>query len=561
MKQFIIATGFICCSIFLSAQNTSNQVDENEVIRNLKGHITALASDKYEGRETGTKGETLSYQYIMTQFRMIGLEPKGTEGYIQPFPFTKGTEIGKKTTLSVGQVNYKLIEDFYPLAYSANASAEGNFIKAGFGISAPALGYDDYKTKINRQGAIFVIELSRPEASDPHSKFEEYADIRQRIDKAVEQGASGIIFINSDKNLDSPKQDFSNKITPCKVPVVFAKGLAYKTFMDGTTGKVKLTVELNKIEGKGHNVIGYIDNRQVNTVIIGAHYDHLGFGGDESLYRGEPAIHNGADDNASGTAALIELARQLIKGYDKSNNYLFMAFSGEEKGLLGSNYFVKHPTISLAEVSYMINMDMVGRLKPEDPVLIINGVGTSPSWNEEMKDIKIDSLKIKTSESGVGPSDHTSFYLDSIPVLHFFSGTHSDYHKPSDDENLINYKGEFSIIKYILTLVDRLNAEKKLTFVKTKDSGNDDAPRFKVTLGVVPDYAFDGEGMRIDGVSDGKPASRAGLLKGDVVVQLGEIKVLDMMSYMKALGKFSKGETTKVKVKRGEDLVEKDITF
>ena len=208
----------------------------------------------------------------------------------------------------------------------------------------------------------------------------------------------------------------------------------------------------------------------------------------------------------------------------------------------------------------MINMDMVGRLKPDEKVLLVHGTGTSPSWNQVL-DSMMEGIKIKKLESGVGPSDHTSFYLDSIPVLHFFSGTHSDYHKPSDDEALINYEGEISIIKIILKTIDRLNDSGKLVFTKTKDDNNDDAPKFKVTLGVIPDYSFEGEGMRIDGVSDGRPASKAGLQKGDVVVQLGEHKVTDMTSYMKALGKFSKGETTKVKVKRGNEVVEKDITF
>jgi Zn-dependent M28 family amino/carboxypeptidase len=278
------------------------------------------------------------------------------------------------------------------------------------------------------------------------------------------------------------------------------------------------------------------------------------------LYRGEPAIHNGADDNASGTAALLEIARRLKNSGDKNNNYLFIAFSGEEKGLLGSNYFIKHPTINLKRVNYMINMDMVGRLKPDEKTLIVGGTGTSPAWKTVL-DTVMNGIKIKQTESGVGPSDHTSFYLDSIPVLHFFSGTHSDYHKPSDDEALINYDGEVDIIKIILATIDKLNSSGKIAFNKTKDDSNEDAPRFKVTLGVIPDYAYEGEGMRIDGVSDGRPASKAGLQKGDVVIQLGEHPVTDMTSYMKALGKFSKGETTKVKVKRGNEVVEKDITF
>jgi C-terminal processing protease CtpA/Prc len=194
-------------------------------------------------------------------------------------------------------------------------------------------------------------------------------------------------------------------------------------------------------------------------------------------------------------------------------------------------------------------------------VLIVNGTGTSSAWKTVIDTAGMNGLRIKTSEGGVGPSDQTSFYLDSIPAIHFFSGTHSDYHKPSDDEPLINYDGEIKIVRIIYDVVAKLDSKGKINYIKTKDDSNEDAPRFKVTLGVVPDYAFEGEGMRIDGVSEGRPAAKAGLLKGDVVIQLGENKITDMMTYMKALGKFSKGETTKVRVKRGNDVVEKDITF
>jgi len=324
---------------------------------------------------------------------------------------------------------------------------------------------------------------------------------------------------------------------------------------------VSLTVELKKITASGHNVIGYLDKGAPATVVIGAHYDHLGYGDDGSLYRGEPAIHNGADDNASGTAALVELARILAATKGLKNNFLFIAFSGEEKGLLGSNHFVKHPTIDLSTVNYMINMDMVGRLKPDERKLTVLGAGTSPAWKPILDKMDVDSIHIVESESGVGPSDHTSFYLKDIPVLHFFTGSHSDYHKPSDDEDKINYDGEVSVMKIILDVISSTNDKGKLAFSKTKDSDGEAVPRFKVTLGVVPDYSFEGEGMRIDGVSDGKPASHAGLLAGDIVIQIGDHKVVDMMSYMKALSKFSKGDATVVRVKRGDQEVEKELTF
>lgn len=308
----------------------------------------------------------------------------------------------------------------------------------------------------------------------------------------------------------------------------------------------------------GRNVVGYIDNASDEIIVIGAHFDHLGMGGSGSLHRGDSAIHNGADDNASGTAALVALA-EILNSEEHSYDFLFIAFSGEENGLWGSNYFVKNPTIDLEKVDYMINMDMVGRLNEEN-TLAINGVGTSPSFVPALDLVNSDSLKLVTSESGVGPSDHTSFYLQDLPVLHFFTGQHEDYHKPSDDAFKINYEGLLKVVRYIDRLVDQLDSESKLAFTKTKDDSGD-SPRFTVSLGVVPDYLFDGKGMRIDGVSEDKPAKLAGLEKGDVVVQLGDSTIYDMMSYMRALSAFQKGDEAQVAYERDGKLIETKIKF
>ncbi|MCE2613566.1 M28 family peptidase [Flavobacteriaceae bacterium D16] len=308
----------------------------------------------------------------------------------------------------------------------------------------------------------------------------------------------------------------------------------------------------------GTNVIGYIDNQAENTVIIGAHYDHLGMGGEGSLYRGEePQIHNGADDNASGVAILLQVADSLSSKY-KGNNYLIISFSGEEMGLLGSNYFVKNATIDLSKVNYMLNMDMVGRLR-EDNTLSVSGTGTAPVWAQYLNVLNED-FKLVLKESGIGPSDHTSFYLQDIPVLHFFTGQHEDYHKPSDDADKLNYEGMRKITGYIVDLVGELDDDPKLSFRKTKNE-SEEVPRFKVAMGVIPDYLYDGKGMRIDGVSEDKPAQKAGLQKGDVVVQMGDSVVTDMMSYMRALSAFEKGDTTSVVVTRDGKDIEVKITF
>ena len=308
----------------------------------------------------------------------------------------------------------------------------------------------------------------------------------------------------------------------------------------------------------GNNVLGFLDNKAENTIIIGAHYDHLGFGGEGSLYRDSiKAVHNGADDNASGIAILLKLASKLREKNTK-NNYLFMAFSGEEMGLLGSNYFVKNPTIDIKKVNYMINMDMVGRLK-QDSALAVYGTGTSPIFKQVLKSHN-DNFKLIQQESGVGPSDHTSFYLADIPVLHFFTGQHEDYHKPSDDSGKLNYAGMETISNYIFEIISDLDNNGKLPFRKTKNE-SEETPRFKVGLGVIPDYLFDGKGMRIDGISEDKPAQKAGLQKGDIVIKLGDSLVTNMMSYMRALSIFEEGNTTKVIVKRGNEEIEKEINF
>ena len=308
----------------------------------------------------------------------------------------------------------------------------------------------------------------------------------------------------------------------------------------------------------GRNVLGFINNHANQTIVIGAHYDHLGYGNEGSLYRGEEkAIHNGADDNASGVALMLNLASKL-KETNTSNNYLFMAFSGEEMGLLGSNYFVKNATISTDSINYMVNMDMVGRLKA-DSTMAVYGVGTSPIFKQVLT-ASNNSFKIIENESGVGPSDHTSFYLADIPVLHFFTGQHEDYHKPSDDSEKLNYEGMQLISNYIFDIISDLDNNGELAFRKTKNE-SEETPRFKVGLGVIPDYLFDGKGMRIDGVSEDKPAIKAGLQKGDVLVKLGDSTVVDMMSYMKALSVFEKGNKTKVVVIRDGKNLTVDIQF
>lgn len=323
-------------------------------------------------------------------------------------------------------------------------------------------------------------------------------------------------------------------------------------FHDTTGGKQR----------SGTNVVGYLDNGAEHTVVIGAHFDHLGLGEDgntlDPAAKGE--VHNGADDNASGTAGVIALADYFAKNNRTEKfNFLFICFSGEELGLIGSKKFCEQPTIDLSKINYMINMDMIGRLNDSTKKLIIYGVGTAKPWVPLIDNIGGD-LIIKKDSAGIGPSDQTSFYLKNIPVLHFFTGQHSDYHKATDDYEKINAEGEKKILQYIAQLIEKTEVLPKLEFQKTRNP-SPEMRNFKVTMGVMPDYAYDGSGMRIDAVIDGRPAAKAGIKNGDVVIKMGEQNIANLDDYMKALSLFKKGQTIEVIVLREKNELKLNVTF
>lgn len=525
------------------------------ITERLQTHVYFLAADSLEGRLTGSKGEKIAFDYIAEHFENMGIAPL-SDTYAQPFDFVFSRRSGSGTVLSVNGT--PLNQDaYYPISYSASSFCNGTAIYAGYGIDAPEKQYNDYEN-LDVTGKIVVLEVSSPDGNHPHSAYINHLPIATKIEKAIEKGAAGIVFVNADPNSEIPEATLRTTVQPTAIPIVF---LTEKSQLpDGAT--IEMTVDIETDERTGHNVIGWLNNEAASTVVIGAHYDHLGYGEVGSLYIGdEPAIHNGADDNASGVATIIELARALANNEDlAANNYLFIAFSGEELGLYGSGYFVKHPNIDLNSINYMINLDMVGRLD-ESGKLAVNGIGTSPAITAAIETLTVDGISAATTKSGIGPSDHTSFYLKDIPVVHFFTGTHEDYHKPSDDADLINYDGMTKVYQYILSMIEALNDDGKIAFTPTKDDNNKNAPRFSVSLGVIPDYMFDGKGMRIEGVRDGKPADIAGIEDGDIVIQMGPVSVIDMMSYMKGLSQFKKGDTTTVTVLRNEEERNFEVTF
>ncbi len=535
----------------VSAASAQKMKKEDRLtLANLKKHISYLADDKLEGRRAGTPGEKLAMEYISGEFKTLGILPKGSDGFYQPFEINEGKQIGENTQFSINGVALKPGIEFFPFIFSAEKTVEAS--------PAIALQEADMPWFINLKDAL------EENKANPHFDLVDY--IRTNSIKAYDKGATAVILFNTsaeDDKLSFNPKERSEKIA---IPVIYVSREAAKTHMHDVTAtlNIKLNVQITDKKRTGHNVIGYIDNNAASTVVLGAHFDHLGYGedGNSMLRTGDKLIHNGADDNASGTAALIELARILKNQKTKNSNYLFIGFSGEELGLYGSKYFTDNPTIDLSSVNYMINMDMVGRLNDSTRTLAVGGYGTSPQWASVIKtNEKKLPFTIKLDSSGTGPSDHTSFYRKDIPVLFFFTGQHRDYHRPTDDAERINYEGELAIINYIAAVITNLGKQnQRLAFLKTREQQVSMSP-FKVTMGIMPDYTYAGVGVRADGVTDGRPASKAGLKAGDVIIQLGDHAVSSVESYMQALNKFNKGDKAKVKYKRGNETIESEVQF
>jgi hypothetical protein len=330
--------------------------------------------------------------------------------------------------------------------------------------------------------------------------------------------------------------------------------------------QVTIGIEGTPHQVTGRNVVGLLDNKAAKTIVIGAHYDHLGKGyqGSSLSPDSKNKIHNGADDNASGTTGLLELAAYFAKNnVTEKHNFLFIAFSGEELGLLGSKYFTDSPTIPLKSVSCMINMDMIGRYQ-DDKGIIISGWGTSAVWGKIIPPLaKAQNMKYTVDSSGVGASDHTSFYLKDIPVVQFFTGSHGDYHKISDDPDKINAKGEAKIIKliaHVLQEVDKSAVEPTFLTAGNPHSGATTS-NFKVTLGVMPDYSFSGKGLKIDGVSKARPAEKAGIQAGDIIIKLAGKEISTIYDYMEVLSDHEKGQQVDAEFLRGNEKKVVKITF
>lgn len=524
---------------------------------NFKKHIVYLSSDEMRGRATGSPEEMASAKYIISELQEMGID--GRSEFLQEFEFDGGRWPTPNNFLYINGDKFEIEDDYILIPESSNGVIKGKTVDVGYGIVAEKIGCDDYEDAGKVKGKVLVMRWGAPEGNNPHSKYFAYSGIDQKVKTAKEKGAIGIIFINQLRDVEDPIAEYGGTIQTLDLPMVFLNQKAYARIKNPGKFKVELKAEFRHLKKKANNVIGYLDNGADYTVVIGGHYDHLGLGeSGGSLATTHSQVHNGADDNASGVAMILELMRYLKGSEYDDYNYVAAFFTGEELGLFGSKIYANKPAVAMDKTNYMLNFDMVGRLDPDEPTLAINGVGTSSAWDRLADETEF--FQVKKTESGIGPSDHTSFYLKDVPAIHFFTGAHNDYHKPSDDESKINYGGMQVLYEYVIALIQDLDDEEKIDFKKTKEESRKGS-KFTVTLGVMPDYMFDGTGMRIDGVSGEKPAEIAGLLAGDVIIRLGEVDVKDIYSYMDALSTYKVGDTAEVAVLRGEETVVTEVTF
>lgn len=545
LRKIVLSALIITFCIPAVAQNVS----EKKVIKRLKKDIEYLASDELQGRRTGSEGERKAAEYIVEYYANHGIKPYNGN-YLYPFKFIAGRSIDEHTLLKVDNRPIKIPEHGFPLSFSGNADV-----------------HDDVIPGVMEQGKIWMMPLfdDEEQANDPHFNWEKQA--YEKAEDAARNGARGVLFYD-EYNAKYPA--IFNKKTeykPLSIPVAY---LTYKGYVKFANPEIQeaipnlhvwLDVLLKDKVLNGNNILGYVDNNAQYTVVIGAHYDHLGLGEDGNSLSADSKgqIHNGADDNASGSAALMQLADWIEETKLNNYNYLFIHFSAEELGLIGSKKIVEELGLSGDKIAYMINMDMIGRLNDSTHALTVGGIGTSPTWGNVV-DVNSPDFKIVIDSSGVGPSDHSSFYHKEIPVLFFFTGTHSDYHKPSDDADKVNYEGEALIMHYIYDIIAKMELQPKPEFTKTKQKEMGRV-RFKVTLGIMPDYAYQEGGVRIDGVTDGRTADVAGLKAGDIVIKLGDVEILGMQSYMEALGAFDEGETTEVTFMRDGEKMTMPLKF
>ena len=562
-------------AVVLSAQQAIDCPNVDQLTAGMDpalAHVRYLADDALEGRGAGTSGARCAAQYIAGAFEAIGLEGAAPNGsYFQGFPIRAGAVLGAGSTLRTPQSTYTLTEDWIPFGYSASGAVTGTLLYGGDGINRPGDPNNEYPT-LDLTGRIVVVEDG--DLRSPSSRaLQTGAHFKASV--AAGQNAGGmLILLGEGRGLP----DLSGETRAAlRIPVAAVRGEAAdrirQTARSGDRAFLAASVQPRTVEAR--NVAALLPGSDPNladeVLIIGAHYDHLGLGGEGSL---DPdafgVVHNGADDNASGTSGLIEIARRLAESDRRpARSVLFLAFTAEEKGLWGSSHYVRNPLLPIAQTVAMLNLDMIGRL--EGRTLVVEGVGTAEEWTDVLRaanQAMTRPLSIATSPDGFGASDHSSFYGEGLPVLHFFSNTHVDYHRPSDDWEKVDIEGLGQIVDLVsevaLDLAGVSGSDERVALTPVEPdaalahgqaSSSTTGGGYGPYLGTIPDMVPVDSGLRLTGVREGSPAADAGIRGGDIVVEFAGREVGDIYAYTYALQDHEPGDTVEIVVLRdGERL-------
>jgi hypothetical protein len=568
---------------------------------NVHDSVYYLASDELEGRGLGTKGLDKAADYIAGNFKKLGLQTApGLDDYFQRFTITKATAPDPATTLTSGDKTYALDTDFGVLSFSAESKFSGPVVFVGYGITSATHGYDDYASA-NVKGKVAMALRYEPHDANGVSRFTRKkgewspsAALIEKANNAAKHGAVALLLVNPPTFHEDIAIPFSRDMLSerASIPFLFLKEPVANELLE--KGQAKSLVELQKqIDDTGEphahalanvtvagqvkilrkdtpvkNVVGVVPGKgdlAKQYVVIGAHYDHLGRGGPGSLAPRSHEIHNGADDNASGTSAMMKIAEHYARSGSNGRSLLFVAFTAEEEGLIGSQKFVERSPVPVDHIAYMLNLDMVGRVRNE--VLSVGGTMTAPSFKDLLKKADDDSpLELKEfSKGGFGPSDHMTFAMKKVPVLFFWSGTHGDYHRPTDDADKVNFDGIEQVVKLSTEIVDALLTHPREQYVAANDhamSPGSSSSGSHVTLGVVPDYGTDADrGVRISGTVPGSPAEKAGLKEGDVIVKWDDTDIATIYTLIDVLRAGKPGQKVKLVILRGGKNVELEATL
>jgi aminopeptidase YwaD len=571
--------------VIFVTQAVAQKYNPEITIKELKEDIGYLASDELKGRKSGEPGDLMAAEYIRTKFKNAGLTLMFDNGF-QKFSLVTSAEIGEGNQLAVSGSNFEVKKHFLPYAFSGNTNVTADVVFVGYGLEVDrdSLQWNDYKN-VDVSGKWVLALQGDPDLENPQSPYIEFSSERSKALFAADKNAAGLILVAGKKFSETDQLTsliFDKNSSRYDIPVIQVTREVADKILAGSentiekleakidslnrtlnlklNSTVSATVNVNQKETETQNVVALLpgtDNNLKNEyVVVGAHFDHLGMGGPGSGSRVTDtlAVHNGADDNASGVAAVIQLAEKLAAEKKNKRSIIFVAFGAEEMGLVGSKAFTNKPPVETEKMVAMFNFDMVGRLDPKSNGLSIGGTQTSKETEAILTDLNT-GFELAFSPEGVGPSDHASFYLQNIPVFFISTGAHSDYHTPVDDAEFINYEGTKKVADYSYLVISELaNRDEALTFQEAGPKfQRSRGGRLKVTFGVMPDFAgLEKRGLRIDAVTPGKPAEKAGMKKGDIITAIEGKKVGGIHDYMSRLQTMEVGQQVSVDIIRDE---------